>query len=413
MEEKQKDTPHWLKVLQENSWELELLISGGAIFSLLQFSTFYIEWIQEVKMTNHFPGAGMLLMVGMLGIKILTLGFTLHLISRAFWIAIVCINFVYPSGIKHDKIKWQSPFKVKLKGQFDLKDQIIKVDQVCGTIMFTTIVAAFSLIGLAFAIGLIFFARAMFGDNILVLILSNTLLIALFLYFIDFLFFGFLRKIPGLNLIAYPFFSLFDTITFRRLFQKSLWLFNTNINRFKFSLLAIVFCFTALIFAYNAIYSVMHWPNLLDKRDYTNQLGDDVFINELFYLDQSYESERFSIVGIQSKVVNGNYLEVFIRYDKMFDPVIAKTNKEKSMQRFQDVFTILIDNEFQSDINWYPTKKVSNIIGISAMLPLKVLSEGKHQFTFRIKDEFKDDYTHYVNRKKVIDIPFWIDRSVK
>ena len=174
-----------------------------------------------------------------------------------------------------------------------------------------------------------------------------------------------------------------------------------------------VFCFTALNFAYNAIYSVMHWPNLLDKRDYTNQLGDDVFINELFYLDQSYESERFSIVGIQSKVVNGNYLEVFIRYDKMFDPVIAKTNKEKSMQRFQDVFTILIDNEFQSDINWYPTKKVSNIIGISAMLPLKVLSEGKHQFTFRIKDEFKDDYTHYVNRKKVIDIPFWIDRSVK
>ena len=29
------ETPSWLKNLQENSWELELLISGGAIFTLI------------------------------------------------------------------------------------------------------------------------------------------------------------------------------------------------------------------------------------------------------------------------------------------------------------------------------------------------------------------------------------------
>ena len=30
--------PKWLKQIMENSWELELLISGGAIFSLFQLS---------------------------------------------------------------------------------------------------------------------------------------------------------------------------------------------------------------------------------------------------------------------------------------------------------------------------------------------------------------------------------------
>ena len=75
MENKTKrKIPKWVKSVQENSWELELLISGGAIFSLYQLSEFYIDWIQHIRMTNHFAGAGMLLMIGMFGIKILTLG---------------------------------------------------------------------------------------------------------------------------------------------------------------------------------------------------------------------------------------------------------------------------------------------------------------------------------------------------
>jgi len=37
--------PKWLRRLQENSWEMELLISGGAIFSLFQLSDLYVDFI--------------------------------------------------------------------------------------------------------------------------------------------------------------------------------------------------------------------------------------------------------------------------------------------------------------------------------------------------------------------------------
>ena len=43
--------PKWLKQIMENSWELELLISGGAIFSLFQLSGSWVNWIES---TNEF-----------------------------------------------------------------------------------------------------------------------------------------------------------------------------------------------------------------------------------------------------------------------------------------------------------------------------------------------------------------------
>ena len=90
--EKVLEIPEWLKKLQENLWNLELLISGGAIFSLFRFSDLFVEFIGTLRMTAHMPGAGPLLMVGQFGIKVLTLGFSLHLLLRAYWIALVCIN---------------------------------------------------------------------------------------------------------------------------------------------------------------------------------------------------------------------------------------------------------------------------------------------------------------------------------
>ncbi len=48
--------PKWLRNIQENSWELELLISGGAIFSLLQIDDFYIQWVAKVAIMANFSG---------------------------------------------------------------------------------------------------------------------------------------------------------------------------------------------------------------------------------------------------------------------------------------------------------------------------------------------------------------------
>ena len=140
--------PDWLKRLQENSWELELLISGGAIFSLFQLADFFINWVQIIRMNNHLPGMAIILMIGMVGIKMLNLGFILHLILRAYWIALICINYVYPNGINPSRLKLRKPFKIREVKEGNLKSQILRVDNFCGTVLYLTITSVVVILGL-------------------------------------------------------------------------------------------------------------------------------------------------------------------------------------------------------------------------------------------------------------------------
>src|SRR5687767_1705820 len=96
--------PNWLREIEENSWNLELLISGGAIFSLLQLPDLFIEFIFTLRFTNHLPGTGLFIVMGMFGIRLLTVGFILHLLMRAYWLALVCINYANKNGIRLHRI---------------------------------------------------------------------------------------------------------------------------------------------------------------------------------------------------------------------------------------------------------------------------------------------------------------------
>jgi len=96
MEQPKNPVPKWLQNLQDNSWEIELLISGGAVFTLLQFPDIFVNFIRTMRITSSIPGWVIYLILGMGCIKILTNGFILHLLLRSFWLAMVCINYIFP-----------------------------------------------------------------------------------------------------------------------------------------------------------------------------------------------------------------------------------------------------------------------------------------------------------------------------
>ena len=59
--------PKWLKRIQENSWEPEILISGGAILALFTLSDDFLNWFEDVRHFFHLelPGLTVLLWVGL------------------------------------------------------------------------------------------------------------------------------------------------------------------------------------------------------------------------------------------------------------------------------------------------------------------------------------------------------------
>ena len=151
-ENKTHHVPKWLKLIQENSWELELLISGGAIFTLFQVSDIWVQWLQSASFISFLPGRNMILLIGALGIEILKIGFISHLLLRAFWLSMVCINYAFPGGINKDKIKWKKPFKISVKENEDLQSSIVKVDRYCGLVIYLSVISTFLLAGMVFGI---------------------------------------------------------------------------------------------------------------------------------------------------------------------------------------------------------------------------------------------------------------------
>ena len=72
MREKRTPVPNWLKTLQENSWELELLISGGAVFTLVQAPDLFQDRIMKINSIYNLAGISVIFIIGIFSIKVLT-----------------------------------------------------------------------------------------------------------------------------------------------------------------------------------------------------------------------------------------------------------------------------------------------------------------------------------------------------
>jgi len=408
--ETENKIPEWLKNLQENSWELELLVSGGAIFSLIQMSDLYLEWIKTIKITSQIPGMAIMLILGMFGIKILTTGFILHLILRAFWLGLVCINYVYPGGIKKEKLNFKNPFETK-HNEGDLKDQIMGVDKLCGTLMYTSIISAAALAGITFLILCLIGFIVTFEENISgASDLITYLFFSMFwIYVLDLLLSGIIRKIPYLSYLFFPFFKIYDLVSFRKLYQRSLNLFSSNVNKLKFFAGAILFACAALLSTYLAVYRTMHWPNMFDQRAYKYQLADDGYTSYGMYRDEMNETD-FSMVNIQSKIIEHNVLDLFVRYDVSQDHYINKLTKPDTSKTYADVIEISIDDSVYTNLNWYEkwNRDVTNI-GVNALIDIAHLKRGQHLLTISTRKDLQDpeDSDHPV--KYYTEIPFFKD----
>ena len=102
------ESPNTLPLRTTPTWEVELLISGGAVFAMLQLpglldhALFWLEprfaedWRKLVIMAYIYSKSATLMLAGT---------FVVHLLLRARWIALVGMHSVHPEGIRWDKLK--------------------------------------------------------------------------------------------------------------------------------------------------------------------------------------------------------------------------------------------------------------------------------------------------------------------
>ena len=121
-----KEIPKWIKKFQRIGWEPEILISGGLLFTLLQVPSTLIQ-LKNFLTPTEAPGIPPTLGFFALGISALTIGFSFHLITKAFWIALLALKSVYPDGINFTKLNYSESFLKNESVDRSLDSIIIKV----------------------------------------------------------------------------------------------------------------------------------------------------------------------------------------------------------------------------------------------------------------------------------------------
>jgi hypothetical protein len=90
------------------TWEVELLISGVAVFAMLQLPGWLDDRVLMLRPRFDADWADLLVMIGSYlkgAAIILAVTFALHLLLRAQWIALVGMHSVFPDGIRWERLR--------------------------------------------------------------------------------------------------------------------------------------------------------------------------------------------------------------------------------------------------------------------------------------------------------------------
>lgn len=421
-----------LQRLQEESWQLELLISGFAIFGL--FTAFpHIQIAVTVAKNDGKVYFWIVMMVVGVSCAILIFNLLLHVILRGLWIGALGLRYV-SGDIDYEKLNYSVKFTTYLKrkvGSFDR--YIARLENYCSIIFAISFLLIFYVLSFTFTIIVIIAIVKLLIDNdslnetvrlSIGIPLLVFIIIGMLLTFLDFLTQGWLKRKKWISRIYFPVYWVFSKITFSFLYRPIVYNFLDN----KFG--------KRISFALAPIYLVILISTSLNYKTsnyFTRDLNSNTIIaNSNNYEDALAEDAFVEDVAISSKVVTDNYMKIFMVMDDDFDDYIFKFNpslepehdkrglnsdivntssiswnKRDSLRgayikTLNEVFTVRIDStDYES--TFILSKNAKQQQGFETYVGIRNLSEGKHLLKVLRKRIRKKDTGNVYHAR----IPFW------
>lgn len=421
-----------LQKLQEESWQLELLISGFAIFGL--FTAFpHIRISATAAQNDDKIYSWIVLTVVMVSCAILIFNLLLHVVLRGLWIGALGLRYV-SGDIDYEELNYSQKFTKYLKkkvGSFDR--YIARLENYCSIIFAISFLLIFYVLAFTFSIISIVLIITSTLDNdsmnetlglwigipLLLFFITGTILT-----FIDFLTLGWLKKKKWISRIYFPMYWVFSKITLAFLYRPLVYNFLDNKFGRRVSL-ALVPIYILIVFASTYSYKTSNYFSndmesnsvIANSRNYEDALTEDTFIED---------------VAIKSKVVTDNYLKVFMVMDDDFDDYIFDLNpslkpeddlrglksriytnstvswskrdslREAYIKTLNEVFIVEIDSiNYKSE--FIVGESTNGQKGFETYIGIKNLPIGKHLLkVLRKRIRKKDTNQVYYSR-----IPFW------
>jgi len=419
-----------LDKLQEESWQLELLISGFAIFGLFSaYPNLEIAYQHAQNENNIF--FSIVMIVALSACSILIFNLLLHVLLRGLWIGALGLRYV-SGDIEYDTLNYSKRFNNYLKRKVGSFDRYIgRLENYCSVIFAISFLLIFYMLAIALTFGAIAFVVTVFLNNhtfsdistYFGIILLVFLTVGMLLTFIDFITLGFLKKKKWISKLYFPIYWCFSIITLSFLYRPLVYNFLDHKFGKRLSLF-LVPIYISLIWMTSLYYNQSNYFNFIEPS------GQHIS-NSLNYEDMLVDDSDFiQNIAINSKVISDSYIKVFIVFDKSIEDEIYKFNpklkldedtrgitsemssinsgaisdalKSEYMTTFNSLYSVEIDTIlYKTDFVLGKTVKKQN--GFETYIGVKNLDDGKHILHVKRKELKASDTLS----KTAASIPFW------
>jgi hypothetical protein len=359
-------TPEWLINIQNNSWSPEIFISGMTITFIFLINdniiNFFAMLIQQI---GAEVTARIMFYIFIHCVNIIKVALIFHLLLRGLWAALVGLSYVYPEGIRKEKLPKQARHV-----EFDKPvDLVLNVEKICS---------------LSFSVIYIFiFVMLMVSLLYTPLIIIESLMLEnYFILYFGYLIFVFVVLLAAIFLSK----TLFVTKLMNNLFNNIVYTFSTNAgNKLSFALFGVMILVSIPISRTQT--GAFEFDNSAKiKIDSLNpQLIND------HYITLRNNEIRISKAAIDAFELEKNYPELLISEYKAdevtiekiisrYDEIIKLGFKiDTSNFNMSDLHQIYIDSILIPDLKIFRVKNhVTGQEGLKSLLPIEGLNVGYH-----------------------------------
>lgn len=387
---KDDSTPKWLKTIQLNSWEAELLISALVLYALFQVP----DYLDDFSDRNFHRGSYFILIFNVLerSIQFLQLGYILHIMVRGVWVASVGFSYVFPSGINAKNLKFKGKFKKELDNNPSLIKNVLRLEELSSMIYglsFTLFGCFLGLSMLMFFFGFVYNFTSPYSPNSVIEnptffgFFTILYVVCLILLFIDFITSGLFRRKEWAIDWFYPIAWFFRIITLSFLYRRSMLVLVSNLKGWKARLVSLVITVIVGGFLYTQ-----------DKAG--DRRVDSYFEKTLNteFISGNYENLRsngdYLVSSIQSDIISDSYIKVFLRdvsvfgsmHDSKFDRDEIKWDQmssDSSSYFLNKWLEVSIDANPVTNIKWVNAQHPSTkIFGFFAYIDIENIERGSH-----------------------------------
>ncbi len=427
-----------LDKLQQESWQLELLISGFAILGLFSATDTLSLKFEIAQHENHLAESLVWFAVT-ISCWILIANLLIHVILRGLWIGALGLRYI-SGDIDYEVLNYTPKFTNYLKkriGSFD--NYIATLEDYCSIVFAVSFLFIFYFLTSFLCFVTILVIVFVFLDNDFTGYWENIFLgigigliiftlIGVLLTFIDFLTQGFLKRKKWTSKIYFPIYRVFNIITLSFLYRPLVYNFLDNKFGKRLSLI-LVPVYIGILYLSSFTYTNSNYLDL-DRK------SSEYVANSNNYEDTILKENDFiNKATIQSKVITENYLKIFIVFNdnlegRLFDynPTLKPKNDKRGLnsgvvfnnnynisfkrldslrkayyKTFNEVYMTKINNTYYKT-NYVVSSTKNKKLGFETYVAIDSLQEGKHLLHIHRK---------YINNKKdtvlrnVVQIPFW------